>query len=59
MKTLELEGFGLQELDRKEMQTNGGWWQAALAIVGAAIYIYNNAGDLADGFSEGRADYYK
>jgi hypothetical protein len=55
MKTLELESMGLKELNRKEMQTNGGWIQAALAIGAAFIYVYNNWDDFTAGFSEGMA----
>jgi hypothetical protein len=59
MKTLELEKFGLKELDRSEMQINGGWvwqaFQAAAAVATAVIYVYNNWDDFESGFSEGRA----
>lgn len=58
METLELERLGLSELSIEvTKETNGGWWQAALAIIGAGIYIYNNADDFAAGFKEGMAAY--
>lgn len=54
MKNLELEGFGLVEMEKENMANmNGGWFQAALAITGAAIYLYNEGGDFIKGFKEG------
>ena len=42
MKQIELNEMGLIELKADETQeVNGGWWQAALAITGAVIYLYN------------------
>ncbi len=54
MKTLELESLGLTELTNSEsVESNGGWWQVALAIAGAVIYVVNNADDFIAGVKEG------
>lgn len=54
MRKLELENFGVQEMDAKEMQAidGGGLWLAAL---GAALIIsaIDNFGDIRAGFSDG------
>ncbi len=55
-KTLEimnLENLNLVELNAQEVQeVNGGWWQGALAALGAVIYIYNEGHDFIKGFNE-------
>ena len=54
MKTLDLTKFGVQEIHTNEQKLkNGGWWQAALAAAGAAIYGYNNWDDFVAGLEEG------
>lgn len=56
MKESDLKKMQLIELTPQEYQNkNGGWIQLALAVVAAAIYVYNNAGDFAEGFKEGQA----
>jgi len=53
-----LKNFGVQEMNAKEIrETDGGvlGWDDALAIIGAAIYIYNEGGDFVDGFSSAYA----
>ncbi|MFE2862312.1 MULTISPECIES: hypothetical protein [Sphingobacterium] len=41
MNTLDLKGFGVQEMDAKEMEViDGGWWQAALGT-----FLYNVVAD--------------
>ncbi len=58
MEKLNLDKLNLVELPFEQREkTDGGWFQAALAIAAAAIYVYNNAGDFADGFREGQAAY--
>ena len=32
---------------------DGGWWQEALAVAGAVIYLYNEGGDFIKVFKEG------
>ena len=50
---MNLENLNLVELNAQEVQeVEGGWWQAALSILGAAIYIYNEGGDFVKGFNE-------
>ena len=54
MKNLNLTDFGVQEMNAEEMSTmNGGWFSAALAVAGAAIYVYNNWDDFKAGFKAG------
>ncbi|MBY0433853.1 MAG: hypothetical protein K2U26_07065 [Cyclobacteriaceae bacterium] len=54
----ELESFSVQELTLDSLENvKGGWWQAGLALLGAAIYLYNNSGDFVDGFKDGLAAY--
>jgi lactobin A/cerein 7B family class IIb bacteriocin len=54
MKKSESTKTQLIELNYNELtEVKGGFWQAALAIIGAAIYVYNNAEDFAKGFKEG------
>ncbi|MBN1158068.1 MAG: lactobin A/cerein 7B family class IIb bacteriocin [Bacteroidales bacterium] len=41
----------LQILDSASMcSVSGGWIATAIALIGAGIYIYNNAGDFISGF---------
>lgn len=58
MKNLDLNVYGVQEMNAVEMKkTNGGIaWGLVLAIAGAAIYVYNNADDFVDGVKEGYED---
>ncbi|HFK5587200.1 TPA: class IIb bacteriocin, lactobin A/cerein 7B family [Elizabethkingia anophelis] len=52
---MNLEKLNLVELNAQEMRkTEGGWLQAALAIAGAAIYLYNEGGDFIKGYKQGR-----
>ena len=44
-----LKTMSLQEMRK----TDGGWWQEALAVAGAVIYLYNEGGDFIKGFKEG------
>lgn len=54
MKNLELNKLGVSELtDNELLEANGGWWQAALAIASAAIYLYNEGHDFIEGVKEG------
>lgn len=56
MKKLELQNFGVQELDAKEIREVGGglpWWLPAAAVVGLVISAVNNFGDIREGFSDG------
>ncbi len=54
MKKLDLNGLGVQEMNAEEMRvTEGGYWQAALALAGACIYVYNEWGDFKAGFKAG------
>jgi K+ transporter len=49
----QLECMDLKELSLEESKlVQGGWWQVALAIIGAVIYIYNNADDFAKGYND-------
>ena len=44
----------MQEMNVNEMQeVNGGWVALALAVAGAAIYVYNNWDDFCVGVNEG------
>jgi hypothetical protein len=59
MKTLELSKLDVIELTDVECEReNGGWvWQAieaAVLVISVGIYIYNNAGDFAAGWNEGK-----
>ncbi|AJW65320.1 hypothetical protein VO54_03895 [Elizabethkingia miricola] len=52
---MKLSKLNVQELSTNEMRkTEGGWWQAGLAIAGAVIYLYNEGGDFIKGYKEGR-----
>jgi hypothetical protein len=55
MKTNELNSLGIFELNDNELNDVGAGFGLglALAIVGAAIYLYNNSGDFVKGFKEG------
>jgi hypothetical protein len=55
MKTNELNSLGIFELNDNELNDVGAGFglALALAIVGAAIYLYNNSGDFVKGFKEG------
>ena len=49
MKNLENSAL-MQEMNVNEMQeVNGGWVALALAVAGAAIYVYNNWDDFCVG----------
>ena len=49
MKNLENSAL-MQEMNVNEMQeVNGGWVALALAVAGAASYVYNNWDDFAWG----------
>ncbi|PIV93989.1 MAG: lactobin A/cerein 7B family class IIb bacteriocin [Flavobacteriaceae bacterium CG_4_10_14_3_um_filter_33_47] len=53
-----LQNFGVLEMNSKELcDVDGGvmGWDDALAIIGAAIYIYNEGGDFVDGFNSAYA----
>ena len=53
MKNLENSAL-MQEMNVNEMQeVNGGWVALALAVAGAAIYVYNNWDDFCVGVNEG------
>ena len=53
MKNLENSAL-MQEMNVNEMQeVNGGWVALALAVGGAAIYVYNNWDDFCVGVNEG------
>lgn len=51
-----------KELSFEEMQeVDGGFWAAisvGIAVVGACIYVYNNASDMAAGFRDGMSGNY-
>mgnify|MGYP001148993743 CR=1 FL=1 len=53
MKNLNLESFGVQEMDAKEMANveGGGFW----ALIGFALVVsaIENFGDIREGFSDG------
>ena len=52
MKNLENSAL-MQEMNVNEMQeVNGGWVALALAVAGAAIYVYNNWDDFCVGVDE-------
>jgi len=54
MKTIDLDCFNVTSLETSETTNiNGGWIGLAIALVGAGIYIYNNASDFIVGFKEG------
>ncbi len=56
MKSLDLKQMGVQELDAKEMKSvDGGNLALGIAILGAAIYLYNNREDFIEGVKEGYA----
>lgn len=56
MKKLELSGFGVQEMDAKEMnKIDGGvapWW-----AIGVAIYLYDNKERFIEGVKKGLSDF--
>ena len=53
LKNLENSAL-MQEMNVNEMQeVNGGWVALALAVAGAAIYVYNNWDDFCVGVNEG------
>jgi len=55
MKKLELENFGVQEMDAKELQkVDGGnfWW-----AVGVGIYLYDNKERFLEGVKKGLNDF--
>jgi len=48
-----MDNKNVKELSFNEMtEIYGGYWQAALAVMGAAIYIYNNWDDFVRGFKD-------
>lgn len=48
---MKLEKLNLVELSAQEIrEVEGGWWQAALSVIGAGIYLYNEGGDFIKGF---------
>lgn len=50
---MNLQNLNLVELNNQEVVSiDGGWWQAALAAMGAVIYVYNEGGDFIKGFNE-------
>lgn len=50
---IQLNELALKELDVSEAeQLNGGWFQAALAVTAALIYLYNEGPDFVEGFKE-------
>lgn len=56
MKNLELQNFGVVELNAKEMEeTDGGlpWWLPAALVVGLVISAVNNFGDIREGIQDG------
>ncbi|MBN2763625.1 MAG: hypothetical protein JXR41_11080 [Bacteroidales bacterium] len=54
MKILDLDFYHVTTLEESEATSlNGGWIALAIALVGAGIYIYNNASDFVAGFKEG------
>ena len=51
---MDLKKLKVQDLNKMEMKKiDGGWWQEALAVAGAVIYLYNEGGDFIKGFKEG------
>ena len=51
---MDLKKLKVQDLNKKEMRKiDGGWWQEALGVAGAVIYLYNEGGDFIKGFKEG------
>ncbi|MFM8911378.1 MAG: hypothetical protein ACKOE6_00475 [Flammeovirgaceae bacterium] len=61
MKNLELHDMKLVELTPEEASAQAGGWfwhafQAAVAVIGAVIYIYNNADDFVAGWNEGKKE---
>jgi lactobin A/cerein 7B family class IIb bacteriocin len=54
MKKLDLNALGVKEMNHQEMaETDGGWWQLAIAVATIAIYAYNNWDDFVEGVKEG------
>jgi lactobin A/cerein 7B family class IIb bacteriocin len=47
----------LSDLSKEDLKSvQGGWLPLALAIAGAAIYVYNEWDDFKAGFQEGMED---
>jgi hypothetical protein len=56
MKNLDLNVYGVNKMRNAEMRnTNGGdgGVSIAIALIGAAIYVYNNWDDFVEGVKEG------
>jgi hypothetical protein len=52
MKNLDLNACGVVEMEIHDYwNVNGGGFDLALALIGAAIYVYNNWGDFVEGFN--------
>ena len=54
MNTLDLNAYGVQEMNKQEMvETDGGLWKAL--FIAAAVHIYNNWDVARDAFRAGAA----
>ena len=54
MTTLDLNAYGVTEMSHAEKVENDGGW--LWAVVGVAIYIYDNWDDIKEGLSKGYED---
>lgn len=53
MKNLDLNSYGVQEMDAKAMEeANGGSWQYVIAAV---VYLWENREDIEEGIRKGYA----
>ncbi|SMG24753.1 hypothetical protein SAMN05661096_01486 [Marivirga sericea] len=48
-----MENLSFEELNETNGGSIAGLVAAGITIVGAAIYVYNNAADMAQGFEDG------
>lgn len=55
----DLNEFGVQEMNLSELKRENGGHPilAAIAIIGAGIYVYNNWDDFCEGVSDGYNNY--
>ncbi|MBR7067387.1 MAG: lactobin A/cerein 7B family class IIb bacteriocin [Bacteroidales bacterium] len=54
MTNLDLNAYGVTEMSHAEKVENDGGW--LWAVVGVAIYIYDNWDDIKEGLSKGYED---